>query len=175
MKPIALVIIAASLGYVAGQKTPAEDVAVVVPAVVTPAANDNTPDVIVPPVETPLVDKMLPKPVQAPKPTIADGQISPGGNFRYEAARNIFVPIDKGHPRYDYNDAPVTLEHLIAAHGHARHSASKWTREEIEIAHANSHYQEKMNAARAAAPVRASGCPGGVCPSPSRGGLFRRR
>jgi hypothetical protein len=132
------------------------------------------------PAETPLVEKLLPK--ETP-PGRVDGERTADGFFKYEARRNIFVPVDHGHPRYTHGGQPVGLEHLIAEHGHARSSAGKWTRNEIETAHANSHFWEKSRASTRSPNVsqksvssNTSSCPNGVCGNPSRSrGLFGRR
>ena len=127
------------------------------------------------PVETPLVAKLVPKsPSKAAPPALRDGQLSPGKNFYYEAARNIYVPVDFGHTRYTENGHAPTAEHLIREHGHARSSAEKWTEAEREIAHANSHAASKV--VKAAAPTYSSTCPNGQCGNPSYGrGLLGRR
>jgi hypothetical protein len=144
----------------------------------TPVVVDVEPVVEQP--QTPLVEKLLPK--EKP-PGRVDGERTADGFFKYEARRNIFVPVDHGHPRYTHGGQPVGLEHLIAEHGHARSSAGKWTRNEIETAHANSHFWEKSRASTRSPNVsqksvssNTSSCPNGVCGNPSRSrGLFGRR
>jgi hypothetical protein len=167
----------AGLGF-ACQKQP------VVPALApTPVVVDVEPVVEQP--QTPLVEKLLPNHIAEPSKMVGpvDGQLSPDGFFEYEARRNIYVPVDFGHPRYTHGGQPVGLEHLIAEHGHARSSAGKWTRNEIETAHANSHFWEKSRASTRSPNVsqksvssNTSSCPNGVCGNPSRSrGLFGRR
>lgn len=171
-KRIALALLAcAGLGYVAGRQP-------VLPngsrsSEPVPEQTAVTRIAAPAPVETPSIEKMLPKKPAGP----VHGTRTEDGFFYFHQDRKAWIPVDLGHPRYDFNDAPVTLEHLITEHGHARSSASKWTRDEIETAHANSHYWEKAHGVkRAAVVVQSSSCPGGVCPSPSRSrGLFRRR
>jgi hypothetical protein len=69
------------------------------------------------------------------------------------------------------NGHSATVDHLVNVHGYDRATASRMTQAQRDIAHSNAH-----NAGRNVATVRSSGCPGGVCPSPSRSrGLFRRR
>ena len=109
--------------------------------------------VVAPVIKTPLVEalrlppKSLEKPSETRKSAVltttpVDGQLSKGGNFRYESARNIWVPVDKGNRRYTHNGRPVTAAHLIATHGHHPSSANKWTQAELDIAHANDHAAE---------------------------------
>ena len=170
----------AGCGLLAGRNTTAERRS---PAGPEPPAAVNR---IVPAsasVETPLVAKLLPgggeseSPSKAAPPALRDGQLSPGGNFRYDADRNAYIPVDFGHTRYTENGHAPTVEHLIREHGHARSSAEKWTEAERQIAHANSHAASKV--VRTVYPPvlnQTSGCPGGKCPSsPSSRGLFRRR
>jgi hypothetical protein len=128
-------------------------------------------------VPTPSVAKLLPKAKPAGP---VDGERSADGYFEYESARNIYVPVDFGHPRYTHGGQRVGLEHLIAEHGHARSSAGEWTQNELEVAHANSHYWEKTHGAtrQVAAPASSftSACPNGNCGNTKMGrGLFGRR
>lgn len=129
-------------------------------------------------VESPLVEKLLVKEKPAGP---ADGQLTADGFFKFDASRRAWVPVDHGHPRYLHNKGRVGLEHLIAEHGHARSSAEKWTQEELEIAHANSHWWEKTHSQKISfqpetVSQMSSSCPGGQCGNPSRSrGLFGRR
>jgi hypothetical protein len=173
MKRIALALIAcAGLGFIAGNRTqpepPAAACSPAKPAETTSAVRSDQP------AETPLVAKLLPKAKPAGP---VDGERTADGYFYFDADRGAWIPVDFGHPWYDHNDAPVTLAHLIAEHGHKRSSASKWTRSEIETAHANSHFWERTHGVkRSTVVVQKSNCPGGVCPSTSRSrGFFRRR
>lgn len=128
-------------------------------------------------VETPLVEKLLVKEPAGP----VDGQRTADNFFEFDATRNIWAPVDHGHTRYTENGHASTAEHLIREHGHARSSASKWTQEELEIAHANSHWWEKTHSQKISFQPKAvsqmsSSCPNGQCGNPSRSrGIFRRR
>ena len=74
-------------------------------------------------------------------------------------------------PMWLQNGHSATVDHLVNVHGFDRATASRMTPAQRDIAHSNAH-----NASRNVATSRSSGCPGGVCPSPSRSrGLFRRR
>lgn len=80
------------------------------------------------------------------------------------------VVVKQPGPMWLQNGHSATVDHLVNVHGIDRATASRMTQAERDISHSNAH-----NAGRAAT-VRSSGCPGGVCPSPSRSrGLFRRR
>lgn len=194
-KRIALALIAcAGLGFVAGrtpvlptdsrrsEPAPAEtlDVRSESQPVEPSWVRKNARPIPAPPAQTPLVEKLLVKEPAVVKEslTVQGGQLSPGGNFRFSAARNAWIPVDKGNRRYTENGHAPTAEHLIREHGHARSSAEKWTQSEREIAHANSHWWEKRQAAVRQQAYRAvvdSACPGGVCGNSSRLGLFGRR
>jgi hypothetical protein len=163
MKRIALALIAcAGLGFVAGQKpATSESVAVVA---CTPAPVDTEPTIEQP--QTPLVEKLLPK-----KPQLVDGQLSPGKQWRWSESQWAWVPVKVAGPAWVQNGHSATVDHLVREHGYSRASLVNLTQAQLDVLHSNSH-----NAARAAAPVRSSGCPGGNCPSPSRSrGLFGRR
>lgn len=126
------------------------------------------------PVETPLVEKLLPKaePDHIVEPNkLVDGQLSPRGEWQWSESQWAWVPVKKPGPAWVQDGHSATINHLVREHGYSRASLEKLTQPQLDVLHSNSH-----NAARAAAPVRSSGCPGGVCPSPSRGGfrLFRR-
>lgn len=192
--PIIALLACAGLGYLAGHnRTTAERCSS--PGSESPAAVNR----IVPasaPVETPLVSKLLPERAETPSRktsadsksltphrttgeepgaaiALVDGQLSPGGNFRYSFARKAYIPVDKGNRRYTHGGQPVGAAHLIE-HGHAPSAVAVWTQVEREIAHANDHAM--LGAVRpAAAPVQSS-CPNGQCGNPSYGrGLFGRR
>lgn len=181
MKRIALALIAcAGLGFIAGRQP-------VLPSdsrrsePVRPVLNSEAG-----PVETPLVEKLLVPTVKDSLPvaptvkeslTIQDGQLSPGGNFRYEAARDIWVPVDKGNRQYRLSDGSfVTAEHLIEEHNHHPDCANQWTRAELEIAHANDHAGEARVTSVPQEIVYSKDCPGGNCGNTKMGrGLLRRR
>jgi hypothetical protein len=138
------------------------------------------------PVETPLVEKLVVKSPQVAEthqnsPQLpADGQLSPGGNFRYSIARDIYIPVDKGNVRYTENGHAPTAEHLIREHGHARSSAEKWTQAEREIAHANDHAAMSQRVTRSSnvsqETVFRNTCPSGQCGNGNiRVGIFGRR
>lgn len=147
------------------------------------------------PVETPLVATLLPgggeseSPSKAAPPDhfvepnkLVDGQLSEDGYFRLDLKYGTWRPVDFGHPRYSHNGGPVGAEHLIREHHHARSSVEKWTQEDLEIAHANVHYWEKLHGVTRSPNVsqktdfRNTSCPSGNCPSPARSrGLFRWR
>lgn len=123
------------------------------------------------PVETPLVAKLVPKsPSKAAPPALRDGQLSPRGQWRWSESQWAWVPIKSVGPAWVQDGHSATISHLVNEHGYSRSSLEKLTQAQLDVLHSNAH-----NAARAAAPVRSSGCPGGVCPSPSSRGLFRRR
>lgn len=104
-----------------------------------------------------------------PAPT--DGQLSPRGQWRWSKAQWAWVPVKQAGPAWVQDGHSATIDHLVNEHGYKRASLVGLTQQQLDVLHSNAH-----NAARAAAPVRSSGCPGGVCPSPSRSrGLFRRR
>jgi hypothetical protein len=149
----------AGLGF-ACQKQP------VVPAPApTPVVVDVEPVVEQP--QTPLVEKLLPK----EKPQPVDGQLSPGKQWRWSESQWAWVPVKQAGPAWVQNGHSATIDHLVREHGYSRSSLAHLTQRQLDVLHSNAH-----NAARAAAPVRASGCPGGNCPSPSRSrGLFGRR
>ncbi len=136
------------------------------------------------PVETPLVATLLPgggeseSPSKAAPPDhfvepnkLVDGQLSPRGEWQWSEAQWAWVPVKQPGPAWVQDGHSATIDHLVREHGYSRASLENLTQSQLDVLHSNSH-----NAARAAAPVRSSGCPGGVCPSPSRGGfrLFRR-
>lgn len=135
-----------------------------------------------PPVETPLVERVLPLPPQRlEKPsetsktakmvtTPRDGQLSPRGAWRWSTAQWAWVPVKQPGPSWHQNGHSATVDHLVNTHGIDRETAERMTPSQRDIAHSNAH-----NAARSAPVVRSSGCPGGNCPAPSRGGFFRRR
>lgn len=128
------------------------------------------------PVETPLVAKLIPgggeseSPSKAAPPALRDGQLSPGGQWRWSESQWAWIPVKSAGPAWVQDGHSATIHHLATVHGYSPSYLSKLTQSQLDVLHSNAH-----NAARAAAPVRSSGCPGGVCPSPSRGGLFRRR
>lgn len=125
------------------------------------------------PVETPLVEKLLVKePDHIAEPSkMVDGQLSPGGQWRWNEAQWAWIPVKQSGPAWVQDGHSATIDHLVNEHGYSRASLASLTQQQLDVLHSNAH-----NAARAAAPVRGSGCPGGVCPSPSRSrGLFRRR
>lgn len=169
MKRIALALIAcAGLGFVAGQKpATSENVAVV-------ARTLKKTEVVVEQPQTPLVEKLLPKPAKVQEQVqeeIRDGQLSPRGQWKWSEAQWAWVPVKAAGPAWVQNGHSATVDHLVREHGYSRASLVNLTQSQLDVLHSNAH-----NAARAAAPVRSSGCPGGVCPSPSRSrGLFRRR
>ncbi len=164
------------------------------PVASTPAP--TTPVVDIQPVveqpQTPLVEKLVPKKPAPPKGTehlvgdkaffvdrngllYIDGATTKSGLFKYEAARNIYVPVDFGNVWHSHNKRRPTAEHLIATHGHAPSSVAKWTQREIEICHANDHAAEYA-AKQAATAAYSLSCPNGQCGNPSYGrGLFGRR
>ncbi len=124
------------------------------------------------PVETPLVDKLLVKePDHIVEPNkLVDGQLSPGKQWKWSEAQWAWVPVKQAGPAWVQDGHSATVDHLVREHGYSRSSLANLTQQQLDVLHSNAH-----NAARAAAPVRSSGCPGGVCPSPSRGfRLFRR-
>lgn len=123
------------------------------------------------PAETPLVEKLIPKaePVRNPY-KLVDGQLSPGKQWRWNQSQWAWVPVKAAGPAWVQDGHSATISHLVSEHGYRRSSLEKLTQAQLDVLHSNAH-----NAARAAAPVRSSGCPGGNCPAPSRGGLFRRR
>ena len=167
----------AGLGFAAGRsdKTAATSAQVYANQSAGPQRSEPGPATEGQPVESPLVAKLIPQPVKVQakaKPTVLEGQLSKGGNFRYESARNIWVPVDKGNRRYTHGGRPVGAAHLIE-HGHHPSCVYKWTQSEMEIAHANDH---AATAVVKAAPVSYSSCPNGQCGNPSyRRGLFGRR
>jgi hypothetical protein len=104
-------------------------------------------------------------------PKLKDGQLSPGKQWRWSQLQWAWVPVKQSGPAWVQNGHSATIDHLVREHGYSRSSLVHLTQRQLDVLHSNAH-----NAARAAAPVRSSGCPGGVCPSPSRSrGLFRRR
>ena len=122
------------------------------------------------PVETPLVEKLLPTRENKPAEP-ADGQLSPGKQWRWSESQWAWVPVKQAGPSWVQDGHSATIDHLVSEHGYSRASLANLTQAQLDVLHSNAH-----NAARAAAPVRASGCPGGNCPSPSRSrGLFGRR
>jgi hypothetical protein len=82
-----------------------------------------------------------------------------------------FAVVKQPGPMWYQNGHSATVDHLVNVHGYDRATASRMTQAERDIAHSNAH-----NAGRYGT-TRSSGCPGGRCPSPSRGGfrLFGRR
>lgn len=148
-------------------------------------------DRAVAPVETPLVEKLLPKaepnPVVVPdnhKPSMAapardetpdfeapfDGQLSPRGEWQWSEAQWAWVPVKKPGPAWVQDGHSATIDHLVREHGYNRASLENLTQSQLDVLHSNSH-----NAARAAAPVRSS-CPSGNCPNTNVSrGLFGRR
>lgn len=154
MKPIALVLIAASLGYVAARQpvlpSDSQRSEPVRPALKSEAG----------PVETPLVEKLLPPvKVQPPKPTIADGQLSPRGEWRWSQAQGAWVPVAKAGPRWVENGHSATVDHLVRDHGYRRAYLVKLTQYQLDTLHSNSH-----NAARAPRVSAPTYCPSGRCP-----------
>jgi hypothetical protein len=165
MKRIALALIAcAGCGFLAGRTQPEPDGVPdnPKPTVAAPETDET------PAIQTPLVAKLLPgggvkeAPSKAAPPAFVgpyDGDLSPGGNFRYSAARNLWVPVDKGNRRYTHGGQSVGAAHLIE-HGHHHSAVAKWTQAEREIAHANDH--AILGAVRQVAPPRyTSSCPNG--------------
>lgn len=170
MNRIALALIAcAGLGYLAGQKpATSEDV-----AVVPVAQNVKTIEASSTPVETPLVEKLIPKPVQVPekRTTISDGQLSPRGEWRWSQSQGAWVPVAKAGPRWVENGHSATIDHLIREHGYSRASLERLTQAQLDQLHSNAH-----NLARKSIVNQDSPCPGGRCPAPSYSrGLFGRR
>lgn len=169
MKRIALALIAcAGLGFAAGRQ-PEPDVVPDnhKPTVAAPLETDKTPAI-----ETPLVEKLLPKkPDHIVEPNkLVDGQLSPRKQWKWSERQWAWVPVKQAGPSWVQDGHSATVDHLIREHGYTRPALAKLTQQQLDTLHSNAH-----NAARAAAPVRSSGCPGGNCPAPSRGGLFRRR
>jgi hypothetical protein len=167
VKRIALALIAcAGLGFIAGNHTVQEPPAVRTSGTATPSVEpvrDDDGGAVV----TPLVEKLLPK----EKPQLVDGQLSPGKQWRWSESQWAWVPVKQAGPAWVQNGHSATIDHLVREHGYSRSSLAHLTQAQLNVLHSNAH-----NAARAAAPVRASGCPGGICPSPSRSrGLFGRR
>lgn len=108
---------------------------------------------------------------KAAPPALRDGQLSPRKQWRWSESQWAWVPVKTAGPAWVQDGHSATISHLVNEHGYSRSSLAKLTQSQLDVLHSNAH-----NAARAAAPVRSSGCPGGVCPSPSRSrGIFRRR
>ena len=154
MKRIALALIAcAGLGLAARQPVLPSD----------SRRSEPGPAIILsegPPVKTPLVEKLLP-PVkaQAPKPTIADGQLSPRGEWRWSQAQGAWVPVAKAGPRWVENGHSATIDHLVRDHGYRRTDLVKLTQYQLDTLHSNSH-----NSARARRVSAPTYCPSGRCP-----------
>ncbi len=128
------------------------------------------------PVETPLVAKLLPKSPQVAEthqksPQLpVDGQLSPGGQWRWNEAQWAWVPVKQAGPAWVQDGHSATIDHLVNEHGYKRASLVNLTQQQLDVLHSNAH-----NAARAAAPVRSS-CPSGNCPNTNvRVGIFGRR
>lgn len=163
MKRIALALIAcAGLGFVAGRQ-PVLPSASQRSEVARPAVSEGRP------VETPLVEKLLPK----AKPQLIDGQLSPRGQWRWSEADWKWQPVKKAvvkqpGPMWLQNGHGATVDHLVNAHGYSRMELAGLTQRQLDVLHSNAH-----NAARAA--VRSS-CPNGNCPNTNiRVGIFGRR
>jgi hypothetical protein len=153
MKHIALALIAcAGLGLAARQPVLPSD----------SQRSEPGPAIILsegPPVETPLVEKLLSKPAQPPKPTIADGQLSPRGEWRWSQAQGAWVPVPQPGPRWVENGHSATIDHLVRDHGYRRADLVKLTQYQLDTLHSNSH-----NSARARRVSAPTYCPSGRCP-----------
>ncbi len=135
---------------------------------VTPASSGS-----LGPAELPLVKKLLPggtvepSAVDAP-PVPEDGELSPGGQWRWSKAQWAWVPVKQPGPAWNQNGHSATVDHLVNAHGIDPAIASKLTQAQRDVAHSNAH-----NAEGRATQTYQSGCPGGRCPSPSSSRGFR--
>ncbi len=120
--------------------------------------------VVQPVVKTPLVEKVLPKPVKAepPKPTIADGQLSPRGEWRWSSSQGAWVPVPKAGPRWVQDGHSATIDHLVRDHGYRRADLVKLTQSQLDTLHSNAH--NAARARRVSAPTYSSSCPSGRCP-----------
>lgn len=159
MKRIALALIAcAGLGFVAGQKpATSENVAVV-------ARTLKKTEVVVEQPQTPLVEKLLPKPAKVQEQVqeeIRDGQLSPRGQWKWSEAQWAWVPVKAAGPAWVQNGHSATVDHLVREHGYRRADLAKLTQPQLDTLHSNAH--NLARARRASAPAR-SYCPSGRCP-----------
>lgn len=135
---------------------------------VTPASSGS-----LGPAELPLVAKLLPGGTVEPSasdapPVPKDGELSPGGQWRWSKSQWAWVPVKQPGPAWHQNGHSATVDHLVNEHGIDPAIASKLTAAQRDVAHSNAH-----NAERRSTQTYQSGCPGGRCPSPSSSRGFR--
>ncbi len=180
MNRLALLLIAsAGLAYAAGQ-----------PVLPTDSRRSEPGPAIIlsegPPVETPLVEKLLPKSPQVAEtrqnsPQLVDGQLSPRGEWRWSEADWKWLPVKQPvvkqpGPMWNQDGHGATVEHLMSTHGYSRAELAGRSQRELDILHSNSHNAASRGATRRPA-ASSSACPNGQCGDPVRfrGLLGRRR
>ena len=164
-RPLIAMFACYALGLVAGRQQAIHSAAqcsVAGPPVVQLEPSKRAP-VVQPVVKTPLVEKVLPKPVKAepPKPTIQDGQLSPRGEWRWSSSQAAWVPVPKAGPRWVQDGHSATIDHLVRDHGYKRADLVRLTQSQLDVLHSNSH--NAARARRVSAPTY-SACPSGRCP-----------
>lgn len=116
--------------------------------------------VVQPVIKTPLVEKLLPK-SEPPKPAIADGQLSPGKQWRWSQAQWAWVPVKQAGPMWVQDGHSATIDHLVREHGYRRADLVRLTQQQLDVLHSNAH--NSARARRVSAPTY-SACPSGRCP-----------
>lgn len=114
--------------------------------------------------QTPLVEKLLPKPAKVQEQVqeeIRDGQLSPGKQWRWSESQWAWVPVKAAGPAWVQNGHSATVDHLVREHGYRRADLAKLTQPQLDTLHSNAH--NLARARRASAPAR-SYCPSGRCP-----------
>lgn len=140
--------------------------------------------VVAPVIKTPLVEKVLPKPVVKQSlttepttrnytkggasevreqwPTVpVDGQLSPRGEWRWNLNQQAWVPVEKPGPRWHQDGHSATVDHLVRDHGYRRADLVRLTQSQLDVLHSNAH--NAARARRVSAPTY-SACPSGRCP-----------
>lgn len=135
-----------------------------------------------PPAPAPVVPRgpILPLDDETPEPALRDGQLSPRGEWRWNASEWRWEPVAKASPAYPMasnhwthpgRSKAALINHLMAGKHAAHFSRDElecYSYAQLERIHNADHNSMRGGRRRTAS----SNCPNGNCPSPSRGGLF---
>lgn len=155
-RPLLAMFACYALGLVAGQNTASYENVAVVSCAPAPTITVADTEPAVEHTQTPLVERLLPK-SEPPKPVIADGQLSPRGEWRWKMDQQAWVPVAKPGPRWLQDGHSATVDHLVREHGYKRADLVRLTQSQLDVLHSNSH--NAARARRVSAP-----CPSGRCP-----------